>query len=74
MKQYLKKPYPVITGPGVFGAHCVVAIDSAFRKVTAPHVSKLHWPSLVHGNAKQTQACLTPRKKSIYRLMRQKLC
>lgn len=53
--QYLEEPYPVIAGPVVLWAQCVVAIDSALREVTAAHVSKLHKASLLHGNTKVRQ-------------------
>lgn len=44
-------------------AECVVAIDSALREVTAAHVSKLHQPSLLHGNTIESQATLHLRRK-----------
>lgn len=50
---YLEESYPVVAGPVVLRAYCVVAINSALREVTAANVPKLHWPILIHGNTKQ---------------------
>lgn len=43
---YLEEPDPVVTGPGVLGTDCVVAVNSALREVAAAHISELH--TLLH--------------------------
>lgn len=62
-EQYLEEPNPVTAGPVMQWAQRVVAIDSALREVTAAHVSELHPPSRVHGNAKQRHAILHLQEK-----------
>lgn len=46
-RTYLEEPDPVVTGPGVLGTDCVVAVNSALREVAAAHISELH--TLLHG-------------------------
>lgn len=43
----LEESDPVVTGPGVLGTDCVVAVNPALREVAAAHVPKLH--TLLHG-------------------------
>lgn len=43
----LEESDPVVTGPGVLGTDCVVAVNPALREVAAAHVPELH--TLLHG-------------------------
>lgn len=65
---YLEEPDPVVTGPGVLGTDCVVAVNSALREVAAAHVSELH--TLLHGpwsrNGSFFCTCRKRKKKCIF--------